>query len=120
MTPGINPGPASAICASGSSLGPPCVRAKAGPNSLFESVATKTPYFAISHISGQEDGNLDIIKDYKLGFVEERSAKAVKLLKQTCNNPETLKQFDKSLETLAKYNKNSGKRLIELIESMNN
>jgi processive 1,2-diacylglycerol beta-glucosyltransferase len=44
---------------------------KAGPNTIFESVATLTPFFAITHIAGQEDGNLDLIRHHNLGFVEE-------------------------------------------------
>jgi len=41
---------------------------KAGPNTIFESVATLTPFFAISHVSGQEDGNLGIIKNIRLAM----------------------------------------------------
>lgn len=91
---------------------------KAGPNTLFESVATKTPFFAISHIAGQEDGNLEIISDYNIGYVEERSSKAIKKLNYIIKNQETIKYFDKSLTKLADYNKKSGKKLIELIDSI--
>ena len=46
---------------------------KAGPNSIFEAVACGKPFFATSHIPGLEDGNLEIIRDYKIGWVEENS-----------------------------------------------
>src|SRR4030043_1965382 len=80
---------------------------KAGPNILFESVAVQTPFFAISHMAGQEDGNLEIIKEYKLGFVEENPVKAIKLTQNIINNPKKLKRFSKPLKRLSSYNRNS-------------
>ena len=76
---------------------------KAGPNTLFQSVIVGSPFFAISHISGQEDGNLDIIKRYKIGFVEENPNKAAKKLKEVIRNPKTLSKFRKNLKQLSKY-----------------
>lgn len=89
---------------------------KAGPNLLFESVATHTPFLAISHIWGQEDGNLDIIREYKLGFVEERPSRAVKLTQNIINNPKILDRFSKPLEKLSAYNENSYNILLRFIE----
>ena len=88
---------------------------KAGPNLLFESVAAQRPFFAISHISGQEDGNLDIIKEYELGFVEEDPVKAIKLTKHIIDNPKTLNRFSKPLKKLSEYNINSYTTLQQLI-----
>ena len=53
---------------------------KAGPNTIFETVAAKKPFIAITHIAGQEDCNLDLIKEYQLGFVEENAIKVVEAL----------------------------------------
>ena len=89
---------------------------KAGPNLLFETVATQTPFFAISHIAGQEDGNLDIIKKYKLGFVEENPVKAIKLTRKIIKNPKILKRFQKPLQRLSEYNNKSYKILMEYIK----
>ena len=89
---------------------------KAGPNLLFETVATHTPFFAISHIAGQEDGNLDIIKKYKLGFVEEKPIKAALLIRKIINNPKILNGFENNLIKMAEYNKNSYKILQKFIE----
>ncbi len=89
---------------------------KAGPNLLFETVAVQKPFFAISHISGQEDGNLDIIKEYRLGFVEEKPVKAVKLAQDIINNPKILNRFSKPLEKLSVYNKDSYNILQQFIE----
>jgi UDP-N-acetylglucosamine:LPS N-acetylglucosamine transferase len=38
---------------------------KAGPNFLFDVVAHQIPFVAVTHIGGQEDGNLDLIKEKK-------------------------------------------------------
>lgn len=90
---------------------------KAGPNLLFESVATHTPFLATTHVSGQEDGNLDIIKEYKLGYVEENLARSVKLIKHIIDQPEILKQFQPSLKKMATHNHNSKKILLQTIQT---
>ena len=90
---------------------------KAGPNLLFETVATQTPFFAISHIAGQEDGNLEIIKSYKIGLVEERPLKVIKLTKKIIANPNILKRFQKPLKKLAEYNNKSYRILNDFIEN---
>lgn len=93
---------------------------KAGPNTLFESVATLTPFFAITHIAGQEDGNLEIIEDYKLGYVEENPLKAQKLLKEILEHPEGLQKFQPSLQKLRKYNQGAKKKLRGLVKKLLN
>lgn len=74
---------------------------KAGPNTIFESVATGTPFMAISHISGQESGNLEIIRDYKIGYVEENPLKATRLLQEFLAHPRQLEAWHPHLHTLA-------------------
>lgn len=91
---------------------------KAGPNTLFESVACETAFFAITHIHGQEDGNLDIIKDYKIGLVEENTKKANKELEKLIKNPEKIDSFTENIKKLKSYNKNSINVLLEEIERL--
>lgn len=91
---------------------------KAGPNVLFESVATHTPFFAITHISGQEDGNLDIIRDYQLGYVEENIMKAHKLITDLITHPEKLKQSNPRLKEMALHNKRSKQVLLDVISTV--
>jgi UDP-N-acetylglucosamine:LPS N-acetylglucosamine transferase len=93
------------------------VMGKAGPNLLFEAIACKTPFFAITHIAGQEDGNLDIIKEYKVGWVEEEPIRAIKLLKQILKNPKSLYKFESNIEKLAAHNKRAKTVLKNLILS---
>jgi UDP-N-acetylglucosamine:LPS N-acetylglucosamine transferase len=88
---------------------------KAGPNSVFEAVATHTPFFATTHIAGQEDGNLDIIRELNLGYVEEDVKKASPILLEIIENPIQLESFKESLKKLALYNKNSKKELQRII-----
>lgn len=89
---------------------------KAGPNSVFESVACHTPFFAVTHIAGQEDGNLDIIKELKLGYVEENPTKAAKILHQIIEEPEQLKKFATNLKTLAAYNKQAKEKIKKILK----
>lgn len=89
---------------------------KAGPNTLFESVATLTPFFAISHLSGLEDGSLDIIKRYKIGYIEENPRLATQKLKEIIENPTVLGKFTKNLKSLSKFCQGSGERLLALLK----
>ena len=88
---------------------------KAGPNMLFESIATKTPFFAITHVAGQEDINLEIIQNQKLGFVEESLIGASKLLESIITDPSLLDPFEKSVAAVADDNKKSGQRLLTVV-----
>lgn len=90
---------------------------KAGPNTLFESVATLTPFFAITHIA-QEKGNLEIIKEKNLGYVEEKAKEANKKLLDIINHPQQLAKFAKALLELKQYNQQSSKILIEEIDKI--
>lgn len=89
---------------------------KAGPNTLFESIACETPFFAITHISGQENGNLEIIKDYNIGIVEENTKRANQKIKKIIANPKQLEFFDSSIKKLKKYNQNSIEILLKEIK----
>lgn len=60
---------------------------KAGPNFLFDVVAMEKPFVAISHITGQEDGNIDLILEKKLGWVKEKSGEAADFLLEYLKDP---------------------------------
>lgn len=89
---------------------------KAGPNSVFEAVATLTPFFATTHIAGQEDGNLDIIRHFKVGYFEENTKKASKLLLKIIGDPSQLNDFTENLKKLATYNKGAKKYLKQIVK----
>ena len=91
---------------------------KAGPNMLFESIATKTPFFAITHVAGQEDINLEIIQNKKLGFVEESLIGASKLLEKIIIDPSVLDEFEKPVAAMAQHNHKSGERLLTVVRRL--
>jgi processive 1,2-diacylglycerol beta-glucosyltransferase len=90
---------------------------KAGPNLIFESVSMKKPFIAITHISGQEDGNLHLIKKLKLGWVAEDPVKASELIKYIINNPKKLSKY-KHLKDISEKNYNTGKKIFEIVQKM--
>jgi UDP-N-acetylglucosamine:LPS N-acetylglucosamine transferase len=75
---------------------------KAGPNTLFETAATLTPFFASNYGGNQEFGNLEIIKEYGLGIVTLDTETAQKELQKIINNPEVLKKFQPTLTRMKK------------------
>lgn len=93
---------------------------KAGPNILFESVATITPFLAITHVSGQEDGNIDIIRDYQIGIVEENTLKLPKVLKDIIDSPQSLSNYNTPLTKLALHNKLSKEKLLSMSRKLTN
>jgi UDP-N-acetylglucosamine:LPS N-acetylglucosamine transferase len=74
---------------------------KAGPNLIFETIASQKPFIAISHISGNEDGNLEMIRENDLGWVAENPFYAGRLIKKIIDNPALLDQKKSSLEKMA-------------------
>lgn len=91
---------------------------KAGPNTIFEAVATRTPFFAITHIAGQEDGNLDIIRDYHLGYVEENPLKATKRIRHILNNTSSLQEIVSDLDRVALHNRCAKPRINQTLQEV--
>jgi processive 1,2-diacylglycerol beta-glucosyltransferase len=92
------------------------VMGKAGPNTIFESVAVQKPFIAITHITGQEDGNLDLITTHQLGFVEENALKVEKLLQDLLSHPEKLTVLEKPIATMAAFNQQATHRLLGIVD----
>ncbi|HOP38835.1 hypothetical protein KBB59_01105 [Candidatus Woesebacteria bacterium] len=90
---------------------------KAGPNTLFESVATITPFFAITHLA-QEEGNLAIIKEHNLGIVAEQSQAANQKISAIIQQPKQLAKFKPGLLNIKQYNQQSASILIEEIDTI--
>lgn len=91
---------------------------KAGPNMLFESVATLTPFMATTHVAGQETGNLELILEKQLGYVEENLSKAAALLSQILQQPDQLQRFQPSLKTMATYNRQAKTALRQTVAQL--
>lgn len=91
---------------------------KAGPNTLFETIAIHKPFVAISHIPGQEDGNLDLIKKYQLGYVEENPMKLQKLLHRLIKRPLQLEKLQPKIKELADFNRSAQDKLLQVVEKL--
>ena len=85
---------------------------KAGPNFLFDSVAGQKPFVSITHIGGQEDGNIDLIQKKKLGWVKEKNNELVDFLYKYLDDP---KYFEKKFKETIKKEALNNERSLEVI-----
>ncbi|MGI5840653.1 MAG: MGDG synthase family glycosyltransferase [Patescibacteria group bacterium] len=93
---------------------------KAGPNFLFDVVAVEKPFVAITHIGGQEDGNIDLIKKKRLGWIREKKKNAARFLVEYLENPEKYNNaFKKQIKLEAMKNKDSLSVILERIRKEN-
>lgn len=91
---------------------------KAGPNSIFESVAVHKPFVAITHLPGQEEGNLELIKHYQIGFVEENALRLKKLLHRLIKRPKQLEKMQSKLQDLAQFNQAARANLVRIVDNL--
>jgi len=90
---------------------------KAGPNFLFDTVACQKPFVAITHIGGQEDGNIDLIRKKNLGWVREKSSDLVNFLYQYLDDPKYFEnKFKKSIKKEALNNQKSLKIILDMVK----
>ena len=90
---------------------------KAGPNFLFDVVACQKPFVAITHMGGQEDGNIDLILKKKLGWVKEGLGEAEDFLIEYLKRPNKYKnKYAKTIEIEAKNNERTMERVWEKIK----
>lgn len=78
---------------------------KAGPNFLFDVVAAGKPFVAITHIGGQEDGNIELIKQKHLGWVKETGTEMTDMFLEFLENPKMVTKLQKYIEKEANNNK---------------
>jgi UDP-N-acetylglucosamine:LPS N-acetylglucosamine transferase len=79
---------------------------KAGPNFLFDVVAKEKPFVAITHVGGQEDGNIDLIREKKLGWIKEQGTTATQFFLDYVDNPKKFTEgFRESIKKEAEMNK---------------
>jgi UDP-N-acetylglucosamine:LPS N-acetylglucosamine transferase len=92
---------------------------KAGPNFLFDVVAVGKPLVAITHVGGQEDGNLELIEKKKLGWVREKLTQPVDFLLKYADKPEKYNhKFDLSIAEEAENNRQTEKKIVELVKKV--
>jgi len=88
------------------------VLGKAGPNFLFDTVACQKPFVAITHIGGQEDGNIELIKKKKLGWVKEKSGEILDFVLSYLDRP---RYFEKKYQENIKKEADKNKKTLPLI-----
>ncbi len=92
---------------------------KAGPNFLFDSVAAGKPFVAITHIGGQEDGNIDLISKKKLGWVKEKRGEAARFLLDYLEKPKFYnKKYEKSIREEGERNKKCREKIIGAVKKI--
>ena len=88
---------------------------KAGPNLIFEATASGKPFLAVTHFSGNEDGNLKMIREYNLGWVAENPFTAGKMILEFIHNPALLRTKTHDLEKIAQRCHSAGLYLREKV-----
>ena len=90
---------------------------KAGPNFLFDCVACKKPFVAITHIGGQEDGNIELIKKKKLGWVKEKNGEILDFMFEYLQKPKYYeKKYLKNIQIESKKNEKSLPMILEMVK----
>lgn len=90
---------------------------KAGPNFLFDVVACQKPFVAITHVGGQEDGNIDLIRKKQLGWVREKNRELLGFLKGYLEKPEWYQnRFKENIKIEAESNQKSLPMILERIK----
>jgi UDP-N-acetylglucosamine:LPS N-acetylglucosamine transferase len=90
---------------------------KAGPNFLFDVVASQKPFVAMTHIGGQEDGNIDLIRKKKLGWIKEKNGEITDFLYEYLERPKWFeKKYQENIKKEAKKNQGSLKMILDQIK----
>jgi UDP-N-acetylglucosamine:LPS N-acetylglucosamine transferase len=74
---------------------------KAGPNLIFEAAASRKPFVAVTHFGGNEDGNLNMIRQNNLGWVAESPFSSGPLIYDLIANPDLLASKTGDLDKIA-------------------
>jgi UDP-N-acetylglucosamine:LPS N-acetylglucosamine transferase len=90
---------------------------KAGPNFLFDVVAVGKPLVAITHVGGQEDGNIELIQKKKLGWVREKLAEPVDFLLKYSRSPMKYNnRYIESIKEEAERNRKTEANIVGLVQ----
>ena len=91
------------------------IMGKAGPNMLFEATACHKPFIATTSLKGQEEGNLQLIHEFGLGFVQTNPRKAAQIVVELAKPRITGGDAAKN-QKMAQYNAGAVGRLVALME----
>jgi UDP-N-acetylglucosamine:LPS N-acetylglucosamine transferase len=92
------------------------VLGKGGPNFIFECMAQEKPFVMVSHIGGQEDGNVELILQKKLGWVKESYGEMKDFLNNYLENPAKYnKMYQNNIKKEALNNKKLHHKLASIL-----
>jgi len=94
------------------------VMGKAGPNMLFETVTLGKPFLATTFIPGQEEGNLEMIRTYGLGWVALQKEEQMALIHSLLRQPEQLTAMQESVAVYRAWNSNGLAKVRPLVQSL--
>lgn len=93
------------------------VMGKAGPNVLFESVTLGKPFLATTFIPGQEEGNLEMIRSYGLGWVALTGGEQIGLIQTLLRQPEGLATKRATVEAYRAWNQAGIAKVPSLVQA---
>ena len=94
------------------------VMGKAGPNMLFESVMLGKPFIATAYIPGQEEANLEFIRQHQLGWVVLDSEKQRELVARLATTRTELSPMIAGVEAYRQWNALANEALVPLVHSL--
>jgi len=96
------------------------VMGKAGPNMLFESVSLGRPFIATAYIPGQEQGNLDFIQRYRLGWVALEAQAQFALIARLAQQPAEIASMTAGVQAYQTWNNQATRSIRPLVARLKN
>lgn len=93
------------------------VMGKAGPNMLFEAVTLGKPFLATTFIPGQEEGNLEMIRAYGLGWVALTGEEQLVLIRTLLGQPEQLSAMRETVAAYSAWNREGTTKIRPLVQA---
>lgn len=93
---------------------------KAGPNFMFENLKNKSLFMAIGCLPGQEEGNIDFLKKYKVGIVETSISKAVNITRKIIDGKINGKKIINNIKRVEMYYKDADQKTGVIISQLLN
>ncbi|GHO86836.1 MGDG synthase family glycosyltransferase [Dictyobacter formicarum] len=94
------------------------IMGKAGPNMLFEAVTLGKPFIATTYIPGQEEANLEFIRQHQLGWVTLTLAEQCTLLKKLVAQREVLQKMEQTVAAYQQWNNTQTALIVPLLRQI--
>ena len=94
------------------------VMGKAGPNAFFEAVILGKPFIATTNYPGQEEGNLEFIEQYGLGWVALKLVQQSELITLIARNSTQANTVRGKIKEYRQWNDTANTFILPLIRSL--